>query len=468
MCTFYGRKRELQNLRDKNWRAHAQLIVVYGRRRVGKTTLIEEAYRDQTIWKFEGLEAVAERYQIKNFMEQLSHYTLQDELRYKKVKTWQEAFRLLSHCLAGRDIVVFFDEFQWLAEMRNRFVSLFKYYWDNHFSKHSKCRFVICGSVSSFIVEKVLHSKALYGRVDTEIHLEPLPLRDIALFFPQRTATEILDIAMTFGGIPKYLLELNPAWSYLQNLNEGAFSQNGFFFKEFQRLFISHFSKTPHYEKILTTLSNAVCSLDDLAKACDLVKGGPLSSLINDLVLAGFIERDQPVDKQKNSKIIRYRLRDEYLNFYFTFINPNVMEIQNGRFRYHEMASSTLKQWQGYAFERLCRWHAREIADYLRFSGIKYASGSWFRTPVKGKESAQIDLLFDRQDKVLTACEIKYVARLAGKKIITDFKRKVEVLQDHYPSHSIQKVLIVADKTTLPSELSGYFDEVVRATEVFF
>ena len=465
--TFYGREDELRLLREPNFRPHAQLIVVYGRRRVGKTALIEEAYKKEVLWKFEGLEAVSVKIQIKQFIEQLSEYSGDQDLKQKRVADWSEAFVLLFEKLKTKKVVVFLDEFQWLVQMKPQTVSLFKYFWDNFFSKCKGCRFILCGSVSSFIVKKIIRSKALYGRVDTEINLQPLKLKEIRAFLPQRPEAEVLEFAMTFGGIPKYLLEINPRFSYLQNLNEYAFSQSGYFFREFPRLFLSHFSKSPHYEKVIVSLVNRTLSTEQLAGYCGASPGGTFSQVLEDLCLAGFIQRDQPLDLSAPSKLIRYRLLDEYLNFYFSFIAQNRQAIQKGQFQPHQMDPGKLAQWKGYAFERLCRRHSFEIATFLRFSGIGFKSGSWFRSPERG-ESAQIDLLFQRKDKVLTLCEIKYVQSLSSQKVIHGLENKIKVLQKYFPSYGIQKVLLLGTKIPLGRLVHQVFDKIIFAPDLFF
>lgn len=466
--TFYGRKEELRLLREPNFRPHAQLTVVYGRRRVGKTALIEESYKKDVLWKFEGLEGVSEKIQLKQFIEQLSEFSGDRDLKQKRVEDWGEAFALLFEKLKTKRVVVFLDEFQWLVQMKTRTISLFKHFWDNSFSKCKGCRFVLCGSVSSFIVKKIIKSKALYGRVDTELNLQPLKITDIRSFLPQRSEAEVLEFAMTFGGIPKYLLEINPRWSYLQNLNEYAFSQNGYFFQEFQRLFLSHFAKSPHYEKVIETLVNQTLSTDQLAKGCGVSPGGTFSQVLDDLSLAGFIQREQPLDLPGRSKAIRYKLLDEYLNFYFSFIAQNRQAIQRGQFEFHQMDPRKLAQWRGYAFERLCRRHSFEIAEFLRFSGIGFKSGSWFRSRGMSGESAQIDLLFQRQDKVLTLCEIKQVQSLSGQKVIRDLGNKVRTLQKYFPAYGIQKVLLLGTKIPVGRAVHRAFDEIIFASDVFF
>ncbi|MBF0105047.1 MAG: AAA family ATPase [Deltaproteobacteria bacterium] len=460
---FIGREDEIRLLRKTNFRDHADLTVMYGRRRVGKTALIEKAYHDCVMWKFEGLEQASPGDQINSFLNQLALYAPTKKGKTYSANDWGDAFLLLSKTLNNKKVVVFFDEFQWMVGMDAKIVSLFKYYWDNHFQKHRSCRFVICGSVSSFIVEQVIHSQALYGRIDTEIHLKPLSLKESRLFFSARTAEEVLQIYMTFGGVPKYLLEIEPGRSFLQNLNETAFHQNGFFFQEYRRLFISHFAENTHYQTIVRALSQKQATLDDLAKACQTKKGGVFSDHVNNLVLADFVERFIPLGKSDLSRIVRFRLLDEYLHFYFGFILPNAARIQSGQFQYQGINEPTLRQWQGYAFERLCRRHAREIAKRLFFAGVAYASGTYFE---RKKNGVQVDLVFKRNDNVLTVCEVKYVNTLQGKALVDTFQKKIRTLSESFPRYSIHKVLILGKENKIPDVVKSTFDQIIYASEI--
>jgi len=471
---FVGREQELALLREPNWRDQAQLIVVYGRRRVGKTALVEEAYQDSTLWKFDGLEGVGGHGQLGHFADQLGEY--EPSIRSgagPKLQSWAEALDLLVKIIRGRkdqQIVLFFDEFQWMAAMRAPLVALFKSYWDNHFSKNPGLRVVLCGSVSSFMVKKVIRSKALYGRVSTEINLLPLSLKDTRLFFGERrTDQEILEIAICLGTIPQYLKELNPRLSLVQNLNEYAFRPNGFFFGEFQRLFISHFGRNRTYERILGLLSTGPRSAQDLAKACRTSTGGTFTNQLSDLALAGFIEKFVPLDKGPRSRHVRYRILDDYLHFYFRFIRDRRQEVYTGRLDPARFfPSPRYGQWRGHAFERLCRRHSHGIADALRFSGIEYRAGSLFEPGRRGHGGYQIDLLFKRADRVLTICELKYVDRLEAGPLIDRFERMCSYAGRRFPRHGIQRVLISGKEIPVPQRVSRHFDRVLFATDTLF
>ncbi len=471
---FLGRNSEVALLREENWRKHAQLIVVYGRRRVGKTALIEHAYAKNVFWKFEGLEGESTKKQIQSFVSRLATYTQNPKLKEVDFREWREVFEVFATELEGKELVVFFDEFQWLAEMGSGFVALFKYYWDNRFKKNRRLRFVLCGSISSFMVKKVLRSKALYGRVDTEINLRPLSvfegrqLLEAQYASMRRSPEEILQIHMVLGGIPQYLEELNPKLSLIQNLNEYAFKAQGYFFQEYGRLFISHFSDSPVYEKILLHLAKGLDTSDGIAKACGMATGGSLSQKISDLELAGFIRRDIPVHKEIKSKIVRYALDDEYLHFYYRFILPHAAAILAGKISMTSlMVGLAYSQWQGYAFERLCVKNAESIARALRFSGIHYKYGPWFQRRGDQKNGAQVDLLFERMDRVVTICEMKYVFQGNASKLVADFEKKAAVVMEAYPSYGIQKVLVLGKKNAMASMVKKNFDHVLFAEDIF-
>jgi len=470
---FIGREEELTSLREHNWRNQAQLVAVYGRRRVGKTALVEQAYRDDVVWKLEGIENGNTKTQIAFFLKQLSHYvSYEHDLT---AASWDEALTVLEKAITdferqhgNKKLVLFFDEFQWFCEMKGNLVSVFKYHFDNYLSKHASCVFVLCGSVSSFIVKKIIESRALYGRIDLEINLKPLNITETHEFLSASMCEDqVLDVQMIFGGIPQYLLELNPRMSLIQNLNEYAFRSSGFFFKEFDRLFISHFASNTLYEKILNILSGGNKTPPELARRCGVSTGGGFTERVRDLELAGFIDRQVPLNKTQRSKIVRYRISDEFLQFYFRFISPYYQEIVTGNIKsIKPLTTQNYQQWRGYAFERLCQKHASHIADFLRFSGIDYKAGPWFQR-TGDQSGAQVDLMFIRSDTLLTVCETKYTSGLNTSSIIKDFDNKVQTLGNVFSDRPIEKVLIIGKSIKIPQKLNAYFDHIICARELF-
>ncbi|KPA09759.1 ATPase (AAA+ superfamily) [Candidatus Magnetomorum sp. HK-1] len=466
---FIGRKKELELL--KTWdKKSSRLTVIYGRRRVGKTRLVEEYASNEIIYKFEGLEGQSKREQLKSFLLQLSLNFNKFEIQKPGSQNWDNLFLLLSNYLGSDPCVVFFDEFQWMAGDRNELVSRLKFAWDNIFSKKNKIHMVLCGSISSFMVKNVLRSKALYGRVDAEINLGPLFLPAITnAFSHKRSLRELIELYMVVGGVPQYLKMLDFSKSIFLNLKNLCFSSNGYLVNELDRILISHFGKNTTYRNIIIYLSkNNWGDRKHLEKFCQIKSGGRFSLYLDNLELAGFIEKYVSVDKPTGVKNARYRIIDPYLLFYFNFIYPHLRKINQQEDSFpitHFLPDKKYFSWQGIAFERVCYRHNRLIAEKLGFGAVQYDVGSWFQ---KGADNikSQIDLIFIRADGVLTLCEIKFTRNKIGKEVIKDIERKIEILPN--PKQlSIEKVLITAAKPTEPLEQEGYFHNILTIDNIF-
>jgi AAA+ ATPase superfamily predicted ATPase len=448
---FCGREQELALLQEQNWRDRGRLVVVYGRRRIGKTALIEKAYNNEAFWKFEGLEGLKTAVQLQLFSKNLQNYTQNTP---STPVDWIEAFEQLTTAIASyfknssQRLTIFIDEFQWMCEMKPELVSIFKNYWDNHFSKFPHVNFILCGSISSFIVGKVVRSKALYGRVDIELNLKALSYEACnQLLKATPLQNDLMTIFMTFGGVPQYLKELNPSLSLQQNLIEFAFKPSGYFFQEYTRLFISHFGKSDIYEKILSICAKHRLGAAELAAKCKVSFGGSFSNKLKELEDAGFIKGIAPVGRDNKSKDKRYVLYDEYLFFYFQLILPNAHQLSSGQIdTNHIFKSKAFQQWRGYAFERLCHKMSSNIADALRFSAIDYHVGPWFKRAYLGSHGTQIDLMFIRADKVITVCEIKTSATIQTSKLIKQIEQQRAILEKEFPKYFIEWVLVVPEE----------------------
>lgn len=467
MNNFIGRSREISLLRRSHPNLCSELIVVYGRRRIGKTALIEHAFSDRSLWKFEGLEGLDQQAQIVAFYERLRHYTGKEYT--KGSLSWHAALQDLDNAISesgSNSLVIFFDEFQWLAEMKSSLVSLFKSYWDNNFSKHQGVKVVLCGSISSFMVRNVIRSKALYGRISLEFNITGLTAPEVYEFFGGKlSAREVLDVMMTLGGVPNYLEEYDPSLSLVQNLHENVLSRSGFFFKEFRRLFISHFGETPIYERIVRALAKRSLGAAELARSCGTQTGGTFTKKLEELTLAGFVERYTPLKRDgKSSKArqVRYRIADEYIALYFALLEPNLTEIESGSLQGFELLRHTnYATWQGHAFERFVRKNNRLIADFLRFSGISYGAGSWFSLRDSELAGVQVDLMFLRKDKVITMCEVKAGSTLNSNRIADALVRKEQALSKYFPGYAVQRVLVVREEHRENAGLKRICDRVL-------
>jgi hypothetical protein len=468
---FVGRDEEMSVLRRMADSPIPMIAVVYGRRRIGKSMLLRTAFTGRPTLLFEGLENQPKRVQIANFLEQLCLQTQTSRAKCDGVHSWREAFRLLHSSIGPSPVVICFDEFQWMANYRREIVSDLALIWNQHLSTTPGLKLVLCGSIASFMIRKVVKGTALYGRVDEQIHLRAFELGETRALLRSRGIDEILDAHLFTGGVPKYLSLLDGQPSIRTGLERLAFAPGGYLFREYDRIFTSHFGNNPVFEGLIAALATHPEGMDrtGLAQATATSAGGMLSQHLSDLEAAGFVSSCQPLDKDENTRLTRYVLTDAYLRFYFAFIRPNRKQIvertAQGLFARLQQ-SGAFNAWMGKAFERLCLQHAARISELLGFAGIDFRHGPFFRRASSQVPGTQIDLLFDRKDKVMTLCEMKYTASGVGVDVIPEVEKKVEVLSRIFPRRTIQRVLI----TNLPASpqllTRGYFYRVILAEEL--
>jgi AAA+ ATPase superfamily predicted ATPase len=469
MAEFWGRERELATLRG--WeRDRSLLVTIYGRRRVGKTRLVEEAFRGKALLAIEGIEGEGQAAQQRLVLTRMAEFFARPELRLVRPESWIDVLSLLSECLEQRPCVVLLDEFQWLAAGRSRLVSHLKYAWDNFFTKKNRVLLILCGSISSFMVDRVLKSEALYGRVDLELHLQPLALGELRDYFASRRSTrELVELYMIVGGIPQYLKIVDRRRSVYLNIEQLCFTPNGYLVNEFDRLFASHFGTNRRYREILLSLARrGWADRDQLQKDCRLGSGGRISDYLENLELAGFVESYGPIDKPGAVRNLRYRLADQYLLFYFKFVHDRRNEIAGLRGpvpRSRLLPDKRYHAWRGLAFERVCYLHRQEIASKLGFGAVSYRAGSWFAKGAGGQRT-QIDLLFARADGVTTLCEVKFTDAKVGLELIDEVGRKLEIFPNPR-RRTIEKVLISASEPSRQLQDAGFFNRIL-GLDAFF
>jgi uncharacterized protein len=468
---FIGRKEELKHL-QKIIKSKKSLIgVVYGRRRIGKSELIKKAFEKEKTLIFEGIENRPKQKQIDNFIFQLNHQS-NKKVKNEKIKTWREAFMMLYKELKYNPAHIIFDEFQCMANYRKEIIADLKMIWEIYISKIKGTTLILCGSIASFMINSVLKSSALYGRTDITIHLKGFLLPETRKMLKDKGAIEIIESQMILGGVPKYLELVREKTSLYSALEELAFLERGYLTDEYDRIFVSHFGKNSAYERIIRALAKNPYGLfrSQISKKARVDMGGGLTKQLNNLESAGFISSLTPFHKGNNSRLLKYRLSDAYLRFYFSFIEPNLKKIRSnihkGLFA-RIMQAGSFNAWMGRAFEYLCMEHAGKISNMLGFAGIEFSFGPYFEAHRKNKSGFQVDILFDRQDNVITLCEMKYSLTPVGMDIIKDVERKAAIIKSKFRKKTIQKVLISRSGATKNLTASGYFYRIIIPGEFF-
>lgn len=471
---FVGREQErdkLLTLADGN---AAAIVVVHGRRRAGKTELIEQTLGEQGLLKFEGREDQPPELQRKIFLETLAFYCEEPPLASLNADSWRPILQLLADRTKAGKWTIFLEEFQWLCNYQSELISELKYIWDNSLRHNPNLLLILCGSSPSFMIRKVVHSKALHNRSQHEIALKPFSLAETGKFLGERFPDiEALNAHLAVGGIPEYLKYIRSEGATIPGLAKNSFLPESFFSTEKKRVFVSALADNRHYEEIVNLLAQIKFSTrDELIDRIGINSGGSISTVLSDLDACGFIRAYTPFDSPIASTNVRYQITDNYLQYYFRFIDTRLKEIANGSFRQSPTSAlnmQTFEQWLGYALERLCQVESHQIARVLEFSGISYRSGQLFR---RGSASAritsrsyQIDLIFERADRVYTLCEIKHnrspIDQEAAAAIVEKFEKAP--LKKKY---SRQRVLITTGGATTQVQRGGYFDKIIGLDEL--
>jgi len=361
---------------------------------------------------------------------------------------------------------------QWMANYRNEIVSELKPVWDLRISGIDGITLILCGSIASFMKNKVVKSNAFFGRTDLVIHLKNFLLPDTKAMLKGKGKIEIIEAQMLLGGIPQYLDLIREKPSIRIGIEQLAFTETGYLVDEYERIFLSHFGRNPEYEKIVRVLARHPYGLfrQQISEIGGIDLGGGLTSHLRNLESAGFISSATPFHKGHNSRLLKYFLSDAYLRFYLMFIRPNLKKIKTGvqTDLFAKIAQSgAFRGWMGRSFEYLCIEHTARISELLGFSGIEFSFGPYFNAPGKDSPGVQTDLLFDRQDNVITLCEMKYTLSPIGMDIIEEVERKAEIINNKFKKKTIQKVPIASSKPTRDLVSCGFFYRIIKPEEFF-
>lgn len=467
MDKFLGREEELKILEGAYKSSESQIVVVYGRRRVGKSALINKFLESKTAISVEGLENKNSKSQIKEFTKAIYKYNSDPLLKKTSQLNWGDLFDYLSENVLNKSgkKIIFLDEFQWLACNRSTLVALLKSYWDRNWSKQNVL-LILCGSIASFMVNKVIHSKALYGRINQELLLKGLKPNQSLLFFKnKRNKFEVLKYLLIFGGIPKYLEEIKLNQDFETNIENLCFRPNGFMFNEAEKIFYNQFREAKTYIIIIKSILDRALSFNQISQKLKISSGGSLKLYLDNLENSEIIKSSIPFNKPQNSKLRKYRLSDEYLIFFYKFIEPKQKLIKEEGLTnlFETTVANKWQGWLGFAFERFCVKNAIYLAKQMGFASKVINLGPWYR---KEDEQFQIDLVYELNNKTLVICEVKYTEAAVGTKIIPEMEHKIKLI-NMPKDYTLQKALISPYGIDRSLKDSEYFDYIVTIDDIF-
>ncbi|MBO7652639.1 MAG: AAA family ATPase [Bacteroidales bacterium] len=479
MENIIGRKAEIEELNTLYHSKKAEFVAVYGRRRVGKTYLIKELFRDKMAFYHTGMSPIDSagnnllQDQLKSFHNSLLRYGMEDE---KQPETWLDAFFLPEKLLENKDDgsrqVVFIDELPWMDTPRSGFLSAFEHFWNGWGSGRNNLMLIVCGSAASWIENNLINNHGgLYDRLTYEIKISPFNLGECEEFFKaaniKLSRYDIVQAYMAVGGIPYYLGFFRKGLSLGQNIDQLFFSKTAKLKKEFERLFASLFPKPTNYRKIISLLAtrHKGFTRDEITKATGIQKGGGLSKMLAALEASDFISRYVPFGVSKREE--HYKLTDNFCLFHEKFLAGN--EITDADFWEKNQNAQKLSAWKGIAFEEVCLAHIQQIKNALGIGAITSRESAWSIKGDKENDGTQIDLLIDRDDSIVNLCEMKF---LKDKFSITKsydekLRSRTQMLIDRLPKRTTVHLTLITSYGLKYNEYSGQIQKLLTLDSIF-
>lgn len=472
--SFIGRKQELERFNTLLSKKSASLVVVTGRRRIGKSRLIDEFARGKKFYSFSGIppsEGVTAQTQRDIFAKDLSK---QFNVPGLHSDDWTDLFDFLARQTKKGRVIILLDEISWMGKDDPTFLSKLQNVWDKEFKKNPQLILILCGSVSTWIEENIISSTGYFGRISLYPTLNELSLEDSNKMLTEigfkTSSYEKFKILSVTGGIPWYIEHIQPRLTADENIKHLCFKSDGLLFNEFNLIFHDIFTKRSDiYKPIVEILAKGPLEFNEICQELNYANSGVLSEYLDDLIKTGFITRDYTwlPKTGKISRLSHFRLSDNYLRFYLKYVVHNRNKIINGEF--DDIPLSSLPGWtstMGLQFENLVLKNRKKIHEILEINPQDIVTSNpffqrkTFRTP-----GCQIDYMIQTRFGVVYLCEVKFSTQLIRSSIITEVQDKINRLK--VPRHtSFRSVLIHVNGTTEEVVDSNYFYSIIDFSQL--
>jgi AAA+ ATPase superfamily predicted ATPase len=456
-----GRNYEINRLLNSLKSNASELIAVYGRRRVGKTFLIRNIYKEHIKFEVSGLYQGEKEQQLDIFFDELKKVSLRF-LEDDRPKSWKDAFELLKKYINGlrgkEKKVIFIDEMPWLDTHKSDFRMYFGHFWNTYCEKRNDLVVVICGSAASYMVQNVISNQgSLHARLTYKLHIKPFTLYETKAFLESKNIHwghyHILHLYIAIGGIPHYLNKIEKGESVVQTIQRLCFDVNGDLVNEFEEIFESLFTHSSSHISMVRALAqtNKGLTREELIVQSNLHTGGSFTQALEELIASGFVSKYAALNKK--SKNTLYRLSDEYSRFYLKYIEPN--KNQGANFWKTLFQSQSYLSWAGFNFETICLKHINQIKKALKIEGIHSVNSSWT------SKGTQIDLVIKRDDHWINLCEMKFHSSeyTIEKSELENLRNKITLFKNETRTKDVVAITMI---TTFGVTENANFHEIVE------
>jgi uncharacterized protein len=463
MQNITGRENEIEFFHSVMESNKSEFVAVYGRRRVGKTFLVRQFFEDKFTFHITGLANAGTGQQLSNFSDCYKKTT--GKTKFDKPANWKAAFQLLMAVIEKskhKRKVIFIDELPWFDTVNGGFIPALEHFWNHWASARKDVVLIVCGSAASWMINKLINNKGgLHNRITYRLKIVPFTLYECEMFLKAKSSVldryQIIQLYMVLGGIPFYWEQVQKRLSAAQNIERICFSENGLLRTEFTNLFSSLFTNWDKHISIVQVLAKKAAGLtrDEIVRGAKIPNAGSTTRIMNELEESGFIKKYVPFGKKMRNSL--YQLVDFYTLFYLRFLKDVQKDNKNNWL--NSIDSPKHRAWSGYAFEQVCLCHAEQIKKALGIGGVKTYSSSWRSTAKDG--GAQIDLVIDRNDRVINLCEMKFSVNpfVIDKKYAMELRNKIGIFRKETGT---RKALFLTMVTTFGLKQNDYSTGLIQ------
>ena len=472
MDKLIGRKQEQAKLQACMESGRSEFIVVYGRRRIGKTFLVRRFLGDSYAFSFVGKHQMDREMLLAEFAKSLQQYSKSTYV--PELKTWSDAFDALRKHLESSKIkgkkVVFFDEMPWMDTPKSDFVVALENLWNGWANMRDDIVFIACGSATSWMVDKLLHNQGgLFNRITQKIYLRPFTLKETEMYLDEHhfnwNRYQIAQCYMILGGVPFYLTLLNPKLSLLGNIDALFFADSHALLRvEYNELYNTLFKSPENYLRVIRLLSERKegFTRKEIGEKIGL-GGSTLTKVLADLEQCDFVLPYARYGNVKNNTI--YRIKDFYTLFYYKYVN-GVATKDPHRWT-HLSSTPQVASWQGFSFELLCLLHLEEIKKALGIDRILNDASAW--RSKQTDQNTQIDLVIERADHNINLCEMKFSSGMyvIDKSYEQKLRERMSIFQAETKTRCSTRITMVTTYGVLQNKHSGIVDDEVLLDDLF-
>lgn len=441
MKHFVDREQEMETLQNEYEREGSSLVVLYGRRRVGKTTLISEFIKDKKALFFLASEE-SEAQNRTAFKEKTAEFINNEILRKAEVKSWDILFKAIIQTSFDSKPVIVIDEFQYLGKANPAFPSIFQRIWEE-ILKDRAVMVILCGSLISMMESQTLaYGSPLYGRRTAQIRLKQIPFAYYHEFFPNKCRKELIEMYAVTGGVPKYIELFSESKDIYSAIQRCVLNRSGYLYDEPHFLLQQEVSEVGSYFSIIKAIAAGNSKLSAISSVLE-IKATSLTKYLKTLIDLDILEREVPVteDNPEKSKKGLYKIKDNYLRFWFAFVYPNMSFVESGHSRVvmEKIKKSLVKNHIAFVYEDVCKEQMWQLN----------AEGAWpFHFSKVGKywdAKTEIDIAaIDNDGKNLILGECKYWQELVGASVLRNLESKTSAVKWNNDQRKVWYVLFSA------------------------